>query len=298
MISQCPNCKTRFVVSEAKLDIAAGNVRCGACMQVFCASSNQLADQRKNIDDQAVEQSTEEIIDHSSMSASDITHDWLNDLLPESDTDNGDKERDNALDNDRIEPSIDSMASLETPPVIEIAATKVPAIEIALSAKRSLKNRLLNLIGLSLCFTLILTISAYWILAHPHYFKGHPHLKDIYHLVCQLQGCQQPKTENIFQIRSFRMTSHPEQANTLLLETVILNTAKRRQLFPEIEVHLNDLNGKPLAQHHFIAADYLHGELQGRKYLPPATPVHVSLVIKNAEPAAVNYAIQLNSIVR
>lgn len=94
------------------------------------------------------------------------------------------------------------------------------------------------------------------------------------------------------------MISHPEQANALLLETVILNTAKRRRLFPEIEVHLNDLNGQLLAQHNFIAADYLHGELQGQKYLPPATPVHVSLVIKNAEPAAVNYAIQLNSIVR
>lgn len=295
------------MVSEAKLDIAAGNVRCGACMQVFCASSNQLADQRKNIDDQAAkpfaeqskeqskEQFTEKATEQSSTSASDITHEWLNDLLPEADS--------SAADNKRIEPSIDSITGFETPPdfkapPINVADIKVPAIEIALSAKRSLKNRLLSLIGLSLCLAVVLTISAYWILAHPHYFKGHPHLKDIYHLACQLQDCQQPKIENIFQIRSFRMISHPEQANALLLETVILNTAKRRQLFPEIEVYLNDLNGKPLAQHHFIAADYLHGELQGQKYLPPATPVHVSLVIKNAEPAAVNYAIQLNSIVR
>ena len=295
MISQCPNCKTRFVVSKAKLDIAAGNVRCGACMQVFCASNHPLADQRKNIDDQAIKPFTEKAAEQSSTSASDITHEWLNDLLPESDT--------SAADNKRIEPSIDSIAGLETPPdfkapPINIAGIKAPAIEIALSAKRSLKNRLLSLIGLSLCLALILTISAYWILAHPHYFKGHPYLKDIYHLACQLQGCQQTKKENIFQIRSFRMVSHPRQANALLLETVILNTAKRRRLFPEIEVHLNDLNGQLLAQHNFIAADYLHGELQGQKYLPPATPVHVSLVIKNAEPAAVNYAIQLNPIVR
>jgi predicted Zn finger-like uncharacterized protein len=144
MISQCPNCKTRFVVSEAKLDIAAGNVRCGACMQVFCASSNQLAYQRKNIDDQAAKpfaeqskgQFTEKATEQSSTSASDITHEWLNDLLPEADT--------SAADNKRIEPSIDSITGFETPPdfkapPINVADIKVPAIEIALNAKRSLK---------------------------------------------------------------------------------------------------------------------------------------------------------------
>lgn len=41
MISQCPNCKTRFVVSEAQLNAASGNVRCGSCMKVFFAADNQ-----------------------------------------------------------------------------------------------------------------------------------------------------------------------------------------------------------------------------------------------------------------
>ena len=35
LITQCPTCRTRFRVSEAQLEVAAGRVRCGACLSVF-----------------------------------------------------------------------------------------------------------------------------------------------------------------------------------------------------------------------------------------------------------------------
>jgi predicted Zn finger-like uncharacterized protein len=118
MISQCPNCKTRFVVSEAQLNAASGNVRCGSCMKVFFAADNQadteaasdsatesqinettdiqadadieniIESQNQNVDtDQfngqasSAEQNTE--LEPSNASAKEITNDWLNQLLPE-----------------------------------------------------------------------------------------------------------------------------------------------------------------------------------------------------------------------
>jgi len=37
-VSQCPNCDTSFKVTDAQLAVAAGAVRCGACLQVFVAN--------------------------------------------------------------------------------------------------------------------------------------------------------------------------------------------------------------------------------------------------------------------
>ena len=42
MITQCPYCSTAFAVNEAQLQAAAGNVRCGACLNVFLAEDNLL----------------------------------------------------------------------------------------------------------------------------------------------------------------------------------------------------------------------------------------------------------------
>lgn len=39
LVAQCPNCLTRFRLSQDHLQAAAGNVRCGACLKVFNASA-------------------------------------------------------------------------------------------------------------------------------------------------------------------------------------------------------------------------------------------------------------------
>ena len=35
LITSCPNCETRFRVTESQLQVAKGQVRCGACLHVF-----------------------------------------------------------------------------------------------------------------------------------------------------------------------------------------------------------------------------------------------------------------------
>lgn len=38
LITQCPHCQTRFRLTPAQLSVAAGHVRCGACLEVFHAA--------------------------------------------------------------------------------------------------------------------------------------------------------------------------------------------------------------------------------------------------------------------
>ncbi len=44
LVTQCPNCDTRFRVSETQLQVAAGKVRCGACLHVFDGTAYLLID--------------------------------------------------------------------------------------------------------------------------------------------------------------------------------------------------------------------------------------------------------------
>ncbi len=44
LITQCPNCDTRFRVTESQLQVAAGRVRCGACLVVFDGTSHLSVD--------------------------------------------------------------------------------------------------------------------------------------------------------------------------------------------------------------------------------------------------------------
>ena len=44
-ITQCPHCRTSFRVSHSQLGAARGAVRCGACLEVFNAARQLLADE-------------------------------------------------------------------------------------------------------------------------------------------------------------------------------------------------------------------------------------------------------------
>lgn len=309
MISQCPNCKTRFIVSEEKLKVASGNVRCGACMQVFSASNYQIqvTDSKKKSADNLTAHST---ADHE------VTREWLSDLLPESEVSSSNlKTPFNELDkkiidkpmaseadtgpeislqneaaekDSRIEPSINSMVGFESPPVIE-----APPIEMTISDKSSFKNRLLGVIGASLCLALLLAFGFHWLLAHPDQFKDHPRWQDAYRLACELRACKQSLSVNDYQTPSLRIMSHPEQPNSLLLEAVIINSTQRQLPFPTIEVQFSDIAEQPLTSHSFSAAEYLNGELRDANYFPPATPIHIAIKIPDPGSAAANYDVRL-----
>ena len=297
MISQCPNCKTRFVVGDAKLKIAGGSVRCGACMQVFSATDHQMTDQKNT------SIVTPEEKQPTTISNIDITEERLNNLSPTSHDSNHKpnefdnnaplKTDDNLLQNDgRIEPSVDSMVGFETPPIID-----APPIEMDFSPKPPYKNRLFGLIGVSLCMVFLFLFGLHWLLAHPQQFKDHPRWHGAYQLACQLGktiiSCETAENEIIYQTQSLRIISHPEQENALLLETVIINMSKDPQPSPSIYLQFSNIKEELLDSFHFTAEEYLHGELKGSQYIPPTTPIHIALKIDDPGPAAVNYTVEL-----
>jgi predicted Zn finger-like uncharacterized protein len=69
LITECPNCSTRFRVTENQLQVATGKVRCGACLTVFHGIDHlvwesgpgfETAEQAKNALDELLNELTHE----------------------------------------------------------------------------------------------------------------------------------------------------------------------------------------------------------------------------------------------
>ncbi|NWO05257.1 MAG: zinc-ribbon domain-containing protein [Alteromonadaceae bacterium] len=58
--TQCPQCDTRFRVTEEQLSVAAGKVRCGNCMHVFNAVEHQVLPEASDDEDLVFEDNPEE----------------------------------------------------------------------------------------------------------------------------------------------------------------------------------------------------------------------------------------------
>lgn len=60
IVTECPECETRFNVSEGQLKLADGKVRCGACLRVFDARAQQPYSQDSVQTDSSAQQSKPE----------------------------------------------------------------------------------------------------------------------------------------------------------------------------------------------------------------------------------------------
>ena len=85
------------------------------------------------------------------------------------------------------------------------------------------------------------------------------------------------------------MRSHPELADALVVDAVIVNGADFAQPFPELELRFTTIDGDLVAGRRFKPEEYLSGELAGVTLMVPKTPVRLALEITDPGADAVNY---------
>lgn len=118
-----------------------------------------------------------------------------------------------------------------------------------------------------------------------------PELRPWYERACALAGCElQPllALERI-QSRQLVVRTDPENREALLVDAVIINQAEFEQPFPAIALTFSNLNGDVVAQSVFPPDDYLAGEGQTLRTMPPGTPVRIAISIRDPGRDAVNY---------
>lgn len=118
-----------------------------------------------------------------------------------------------------------------------------------------------------------------------------------FEILCPEIGCTLPSKVDITQIRSTNLVvrSHPQYMDALMVDAILYNRAQFAQPFPLLELRFADLNGQLIASSRFRPSEYLSGELAGQDEMPPQTPIHISLEIKDPGAKAVNYSLSFHS---
>ena len=118
-----------------------------------------------------------------------------------------------------------------------------------------------------------------------------PTLRPVYAFVCDAVGCELPVLRDLklLETQQLLVRSHPELADALVVDAVIVNEAHFAQPFPELELRFTTIDGTLVAGRRFKPEEYLAGELAGETMMAPRTPVRLALEITDPGGDAVNY---------
>jgi predicted Zn finger-like uncharacterized protein len=121
-----------------------------------------------------------------------------------------------------------------------------------------------------------------------HFARVQPY-RDFYAFACPVVGCTLPTLVDKKQIVTYNLVvqADDQNVNALLVDVMLLNKAGFDQPFPDLLLSFSDMDGNVKASRIFKPADYLGGELSGKKIMPSKQPIHLSLEIK--DPKLDNY---------
>jgi len=111
--------------------------------------------------------------------------------------------------------------------------------------------------------------------------------------VCANSGCDLPLYEDLSAIEPSNLSvgSHPNRADTIMVQVQIRNTAPFAQAFPVMIVGFNTTDNELIALREFSPTEYLQGELPGSATMPVMAPIPISLALMDPGEDAVNYTL-------
>lgn len=206
---------------------------------------------------------------------------------PETDEDTTEAIRSRAL-----ETELNDEEALETIPPENLAALGSMSTPVELLARK--ESRLLRSSLLALSILLLSGLLAFqYLWQRMELYSQLAQLRPFYEVVCTYLNCTLPEYADIDSIRSENLVvqTHPSSANSLVVSTVIRNTAAFKQAFPILILSFDSVENSTIALREFAPAEYLDLGLRSIETMPANTPVQISLAIMDPGPEAVNYTL-------
>lgn len=219
-ITRCPECGTRFKVTDAQLAAHDGLVRCGHCHEPF--------DARKHLD-------KDEPSPQLSLPIENFPQQGGFDLSP-----------------------IPDVPELEEEP--RTLAQQVQFIEELTDEVTEKAPRKTNWSGMTIALALtamLLGQSAYHF--RVELASRLPGLKPLLEQYCELLSCTVtlPKKIDLMVLESSELESDPAQSNIIILHALVHNRALFAQTYPSLELTLTDMQDQAIARRLFHPAEYL-----------------------------------------
>ncbi len=239
--TQCPQCNTRFKITQEQLNAHQGVVRCGRCHAVFNAAHNLHDDQPSPQLSLPIE--LEEIWQTPAGAEAALatsTHenlDFSNIALPRE------ERRDN----------IESAA----PDTLSQSIIFADVLDAAHPEPAKKAPRKPWAIGCLLLFIVLLAQAAYFF--RVELAANLPGLKPLLISYCELLHCTVPLPQktDLMSIESSDLEADPTQTNVIFLNAILRNRAPYAQAYPNLELALTDTQDKVLARRTFRPAEYL-----------------------------------------
>ena len=249
MLTQCPNCETRFRVTAEILKAAAGNVRCSHCNQIFNALNQlQEASARKTSEPPAdIELISEEALTEAE------------------------------------EYDQESTAALSEAPAL--IADDLRAFER--SRKRGWRTVFGLMTALLLSASLAVQAGYFMRDEFNQYPWLQPWLERLCaQLECKVEI---PRNTKVIKVSERDVRRHPDIPNALLINVTLINNAPFAQPYPVMVLSFSDVGGRPLARRYFEPDNYLGNTQPGDELMPRETPILVVLEIVDPGEQAVSF---------
>ncbi|MEH6471665.1 MAG: DUF3426 domain-containing protein [Halopseudomonas sp.] len=122
----------------------------------------------------------------------------------------------------------------------------------------------------------------------------HPMLLQLYSQACQKLDCQLAPRQDLPSINSQQLLirQHPDYANAVTLDLVLINQAPFDQPFPALQLSFTGLDESLRAARIFQPKEYLGGDLQPGDLMPSRSPIQVHLELLDPGTLAPNYQLQ------
>ncbi|WP_415894971.1 zinc-ribbon and DUF3426 domain-containing protein [Neptuniibacter sp. PT34_22] len=290
IITQCPSCETQFRVTQGQLKVANGQVRCGACLAIFCAV--EYEQKPKSAEPTPPQKATTGKVREDEATNA---FEKLKLALPLADEKNPPKP-------DEIATTVSTATNPTNKDKKEIiqtvSASAVPTLTI--EAEPVVLNRSNGakasspwwFIG---CVLAIITL----ITQHLWFNRGDLYwthtYRPLYDTVCQHIDCQIPTRVNTAKItnQQFLIRPHSEIADAITIDLVLINEANHNQPYPALHIAFSDLKGRPVASRTLQPESYLDRSVVNLKSMPTHQPIQISLDLMSPGIRGINYQLEL-----
>lgn len=270
-VTQCPECATRFRVSEEQLASHDGMVRCGRCHEIFHAIEH-LCDNEADLQlslpieqlqeiETAIENTVEATVSAPVLQEHKLLHDHISTLTP------------------------DTLAE---------QILKQDAVSKDELAKPVHKQRQWPWIMASMLLLLVLLMQALY------FFRVEitaqlPGIKPILVNYCDLLKCDipLPKKAELMGIESSDLQADLLQGNVITLNASLRNRAPYVQAYPNLELSLTDLQDKVVARRTFVPEEYLKSVEDAKIGLASGREILVKLHLDTADSKPAGYKLFL-----
>lgn len=277
MQTQCPNCETRFRITESQVKIAEGFVRCGICQEVFNAyevttqNESQYSLLKEDSATNNLEQETPGLSaeDNKKPGKSDTesplaafldSHSITPDIVKPG-TKQADVESDktinfnetSATDESRKE-AFDFFDEENNESLPHVVPDKFR--EPQKNGSPGVISTLLWSAGI-LLLTSALVIEYAWF--NRHQLNQIPQMQAFLEQLCQQVDCNKitMRDPSKIELVTRNVYSHPNEKNALMVNVTMKNTANFAQPYPIMQIDFSDIRGGKVAARRFLPKEYL-----------------------------------------